>query len=55
LRHRIALLGGSPEPLHRFRIILLHALTVLVADAEVALRLRIALLCGSAHGFKRIP
>jgi hypothetical protein len=36
-------------------IILLHALAVLKADAEIALRLRVALLGGGAHFFKRLP
>ena len=49
LRHRIVLVSGFAKPFHRLLVILRHALAVLVGDAEIALRLRIAFLGGFAH------
>ena len=45
---RYSLEGGIAEPFHRLGVILLHALPVLITDAEIALRLRIAHLRGEA-------
>ena len=55
LGHGIILVGGTAEPFDGLVIILRHALAVLITNAQIALRLRIARFGGGAHGFKSIP
>jgi hypothetical protein len=55
LRHWIVLLGGAAIPLQRLLVILLDTLTILVADAKVTLRLRVAGFGGLAHFLKSGP
>lgn len=51
----IILLSRAAKPLHRLRIILHHALTVLVRDTQIGLCLRIAFFGGLAHLIKGLP
>ena len=55
LRHGVVLFRRAAIPLDRLLVILAHPLGSLVADAQIALCLRIAVLGGFPHLIKRLP